>query len=1413
MSNVINLVSDSDSDDIPAARPAPCPSLFSRASHPDSPRGPPRAKQSPAKASAGTPRTAGAWASSSSSQAHAAAGSSQSVAGRSGPSAGRGGGGRSSGSQGTQSRSVEDQKTGNVKGKGKAKAREPLSLCTSDEEDSDDLAAPDDVFKRHAPAPPSSSSFPRPSTSSASSKPSQRGWQRRGSSSSSDELSIITASKSQKKAHRASVARLPSQPLQKDPGAARKPRPSLPAHLGSSASALRTPPVAQQKDAATPRARPAPQPSSAPRSAASSTTPKAAPPPLPSTANAGSRPSIGAPAPTPSGSSTSRAPTNPATSSAPKPSSSQPNPHPPSSTQNAVGGSAKKPSHLPPRGAPATNGPSASQQPAAAGPRPSGSSALASAAPAPAAKPSQAAAAVLAPRPRVSAAAPPADDSDSDIEIMASPKKPPPTQQQRQEKQQQQVQQRAAQDPQTAAIERRKGLPGKPAEAAKEKPDVTGTAATIHPEKAPAAASPIASAPAVSRVRSPPPVMARQQERKAAPREGTGSGTRGSAGVNGRAGKEEGGASLGSVREAPLAAAGPPRSSAPPKQAARRPSPPAPLSSRSPTPLQGPDRPSLRAAQVASPPAAPSAAFSAQPNRGSDHMEVDGEGERAEAAQAGKGGEDDGGKSDQGGVSPVRRPPGAQTQVVPDSEDEKGAASSAGVAAQAAPPPSQVIARESLQGAQQPSSRKHIARKSVYTRPPAPPSPSLAQPNKPPLAVNDLPSCAASGPPPPAVPAVAPAPAAIAVVPTPKPAAPADASTSLSQTRSPVAAAGAASRRPRKSAFKSTGGKGPLAPATAASRPASPNSAFPASPAAPAPFRALEAPVPPAELAAVRKRDHLAISVDGVKDGERVGEPALKRAKLAEEVTNAGGQETPLPLGRKLTPTPELSEDVALDGEPAHKRAKVVEEVLMGEEEEASLASTLAAPMEKLSPEEQKRLQERLEQFKNDQRNKLVWERQIAGPSYDFRDEFSTELQDYINRREERFRRKGADEPIRDRYDAAYEEVIAQSYSEFPYGRRPRVRVIPATDLGLHDWASPPFELIYTNRVLYSHDIVPEQAPGCGCVGNCGSPQNAAGCACRLRQAAASADHPIGAPKHSGFAWTRDGTMHADVLKSGNLVMECNSQCGCGPECINRVVGAKKSISVDIVYTGKKGWAVRLPESYETEDGFVYKERVVKKGEPLGIYAGELMRTPDAHLRDDKIYVHTYRSYIYDLDCWQIGHVLKKTNAPAVVDKAAMASHDPSAKSAATRGKKSKDPSTAGTDEPTLEDDTFMANYSIDAFNVGNWTRFANHVCSGWNAAAHPVYVDDADVSRPLWVYIAQRDIHPGEEISICYFSKEDAADIFKAWAVKGRTLRDWQAGAERERKAAGRNMRCYCGHQYCRGIMFRKDGSPMFYE
>ena len=110
-------------------------------------------------------------------------------------------------------------------------------------------------------------------------------------------------------------------------------------------------------------------------------------------------------------------------------------------------------------------------------------------------------------------------------------------------------------------------------------------------------------------------------------------------------------------------------------------------------------------------------------------------------------------------------------------------------------------------------------------------------------------------------------------------------------------------------------------------------------------------------------------------------------------------------------------------------------------------------------------------------------------------------------------------------------------------------------------------------------------------------------------------------------------------------IYECNSQCGCGPECHNRVglnkmvpaqrtrqllihlvfcvqvVGNRLSIPVDIFHTEEQGWAVRNSPDYAEDYGRgifkKHKGKTIIRGQPLGIYSGEVITAAKSDRRSE----------------------------------------------------------------------------------------------------------------------------------------------------------------------------------------------------
>ncbi|GAA5909774.1 hypothetical protein JCM8208_005455 [Rhodotorula glutinis] len=512
--------------------------------------------------------------------------------------------------------------------------------------------------------------------------------------------------------------------------------------------------------------------------------------------------------------------------------------------------------------------------------------------------------------------------------------------------------------------------------------------------------------------------------------------------------------------------------------------------------------------------------------------------------------------------------------------------------------------------------------------------------------------------------------------------------------------------------------------------------------------------------------------------------------------------------------------DQLVSGRRLRKTRSRVDEVVVQQAEPLVLEPDTAVAVEMGDQDKVAGIEDQIKQFKRTEASERPWNRLIAGPSFDLDAEFDTTIQNEVNRRERRWARRHPHEhPLRESYKTLFELMIleanAKEYSPHEPARRPKIRILPPAGQSAQHWSSPPFEFIYTNRVIYSDGICPVQAPGCECEGNCGSSSNRAKCACRRRQIDASTTRPGGEARsgHRDFAYV-DGKLVDDVFIDQDPIIECNSECGCGPECINRVVGRRPSLSVDIYHTGQNGWGVRLPPTYTDELGDVHVACVIKRGEPLAIYAGELLRTADADARARFVYSYMSRTYIYDLDSWTIPEdiqALAPLDAPfqsGVVQKDSAhmsAEHAVPSNQAKGKSKKKK----KSTPAPAEEDDdapVFSSLYSIDAFNVGNWTRFANHVCSGFNAAPRPVYVDDYDVSRPLWVYFALRDILPGDEITISYAGETEPDPT--TW---GYTRAQWKAAADESRRKADKAQRCYCGKALCRGRMFNNEAAAFW--
>ncbi|EEB90973.1 hypothetical protein MPER_10747, partial [Moniliophthora perniciosa FA553] len=110
--------------------------------------------------------------------------------------------------------------------------------------------------------------------------------------------------------------------------------------------------------------------------------------------------------------------------------------------------------------------------------------------------------------------------------------------------------------------------------------------------------------------------------------------------------------------------------------------------------------------------------------------------------------------------------------------------------------------------------------------------------------------------------------------------------------------------------------------------------------------------------------------------------------------------------------------------------------------------------------------------------------------------------------------------------------------------------------------------------------------------------------------------------------------------------------------------------------------------------------------------------------------------------------------------------------------------------------------YTIDAYHAGNFTRFLNHSCDP-NAMLSFVYIDEADIYKPLLCIFARRDITPNEEITFSYAGDPDVDDDEEEVARKKKGAKS-KASPRKPKAGANVHKPCRCGAKNCKGVMWR---------
>lgn len=146
-------------------------------------------------------------------------------------------------------------------------------------------------------------------------------------------------------------------------------------------------------------------------------------------------------------------------------------------------------------------------------------------------------------------------------------------------------------------------------------------------------------------------------------------------------------------------------------------------------------------------------------------------------------------------------------------------------------------------------------------------------------------------------------------------------------------------------------------------------------------------------------------------------------------------------------------------------------------------------------------------------------------------------------------------------HNPALHRLIFESYiDECVQGDEPEIKVYNDVDF---ESIPPHFEFQYSNEMLYHSSVPePELGLGCDCEGKCS--ENSTTCSCLKRQRLYN--YTI----VEDFAYDEEGH-----LKQAIPIWECGPNCGCPPDCMNRVIqkGRSKKALVDLFKTVRLSWS------------------------------------------------------------------------------------------------------------------------------------------------------------------------------------------------------------------------------------------------
>ncbi|KAF9179144.1 histone H3-K9 methyltransferase KMT1 [Haplosporangium sp. Z 767] len=200
--------------------------------------------------------------------------------------------------------------------------------------------------------------------------------------------------------------------------------------------------------------------------------------------------------------------------------------------------------------------------------------------------------------------------------------------------------------------------------------------------------------------------------------------------------------------------------------------------------------------------------------------------------------------------------------------------------------------------------------------------------------------------------------------------------------------------------------------------------------------------------------------------------------------------------------------------------------------------------------------------------------------------------------------------------------------------------------------------------------------------------------------------------------------------KASTLLWECSELCGCGADCISKVSQQGRRVKLKLKWFPQKGWGVVLDQI----EAIPPRTFIVR-------YTGEIITSEEADERDVE-YKKLGFTYLFDLDY--------------------------------NNDKKAK--------------------YSIDAYMMGNESRFVNHSCdpnlSIYNLAGGETAGDPDVMTLSFW---SNRWIQYGDELTVDYNGHYLPSWLKTEQIERGPTQNEGQEGM----------TPCYCGAANCRKWIF----------